>query len=81
MTVLPDHDAAQRMAASLDGHAGWSAFWDKRFGVWRVSEDDPARSCTRKTRMPTELAQFADDAAIITSKVTRTSLADLSGVG
>jgi hypothetical protein len=19
----------------------WSAFWDKRFGVWRVAEDDP----------------------------------------
>jgi anti-sigma regulatory factor (Ser/Thr protein kinase) len=29
------------MAAFLDEHAGWSAFWDKRFGVWRVSEDDP----------------------------------------
>jgi len=41
MAVLPDHDAALRIAAFLDEHAGWSAFWDKRSGVWRVSEDDP----------------------------------------
>jgi anti-sigma regulatory factor (Ser/Thr protein kinase) len=42
MAVLPDRDAARRIAAFLDEHAGWSAFWDKRFGVWRVSEDDPS---------------------------------------
>ena len=41
MAVLPDRDAALRIAAFLDEHAGWSAFWDKRSGVWRVSEDDP----------------------------------------
>ena len=41
MAVLPDHDAALRIAAFLDEHAGWSAFWDKRSGIWRVSEDDP----------------------------------------
>jgi anti-sigma regulatory factor (Ser/Thr protein kinase) len=41
MAVLPGRDAALRIAAFLDEHAGWSAFWDKRFGVWRVSEDDP----------------------------------------
>jgi anti-sigma regulatory factor (Ser/Thr protein kinase) len=41
MAVLPDRDAALRIAAFLDEHDGWSAFWDKRFGVWRVSEDDP----------------------------------------
>ncbi|MGD0246940.1 MAG: ATP-binding protein [Streptosporangiaceae bacterium] len=41
MAVLPDRDAAVRVAAFLDEHAGWSAFWDKRSGVWRVSEDDP----------------------------------------
>jgi hypothetical protein len=22
-------------------HPRWSAFWDKRHGVWRVAEDDP----------------------------------------
>ena len=41
MAVLPDRDAALRIAAFLGENAGWSAFWDKRFGVWRVSEDDP----------------------------------------
>jgi len=41
MAVLPDCEAARRIAAFLDEHAGWSAFWDKRSGVWRVSEDDP----------------------------------------
>src|SRR5690348_15141632 len=41
MAVLPDRDAALRIAAFLEEHAGWSAFWDKRFGIWRVSEDDP----------------------------------------
>ena len=41
MIVLPDHEDALRIAAFLDEHAGWSAFWDRRYGVWRVSEDDP----------------------------------------
>lgn len=41
MAVLPDRDAALRIAAFLDEHAGWSAFWDKCSGIWRVSEDDP----------------------------------------
>jgi hypothetical protein len=29
------------IASFAAGHAGWSIFWDKRYGVWRVSEDDP----------------------------------------
>lgn len=41
MIVLPDRDDVLRIAAFLDEHAGWSAFWDRRYGVWRVSEDDP----------------------------------------
>jgi hypothetical protein len=41
MIRLPDHDDALRIAAFLDNHPGWSAFWDKRSGVWRVAEDDP----------------------------------------
>ena len=41
MIRLPDHAGALRIAAFLDSHPGWSAFWDKRSGVWRVSEDDP----------------------------------------
>jgi hypothetical protein len=25
----------------LRDHPRWSAFWDKRYGLWRVAEDDP----------------------------------------
>ena len=41
MIVLPDRADALRIAAFLDEHTEWSAFWDRRYGVWRVSEDDP----------------------------------------
>jgi anti-sigma regulatory factor (Ser/Thr protein kinase) len=41
MIVLPDREDALRIAAFLDEHDEWSAFWDRRYGVWRVSEDDP----------------------------------------
>ena len=41
MSGLPDHGDALRIAAFLDSHPSWSAFWDKRDGVWRVAEDDP----------------------------------------
>lgn len=34
-------NAAARIAAFLADHLSWSAFWDKREGVWRVSENDP----------------------------------------
>ncbi len=42
MTKLPDHGDAQRIAAFLESHPEWSAFWDKQNGVWRVVEDDPS---------------------------------------
>jgi hypothetical protein len=42
MTRLPDHGEVLRMAAFLERHPGWSAFWDKRDGVWRAAEDDPS---------------------------------------
>jgi hypothetical protein len=41
VTRLPDHVDALRIAAFLASHPGWSAFWDKHDGVWRVAEDDP----------------------------------------
>jgi len=41
MIRLPDHDDVLRIATFLDSHPGWSAFWDKGNGVWRVAEDDP----------------------------------------
>lgn len=38
---LPTPYAAARIAAFLAEHLSWAAFWDKRHGVWRVSENDP----------------------------------------
>jgi hypothetical protein len=33
--------AAARIAAFLDKHLCWTAFWDKNYRVWRVAENDP----------------------------------------
>jgi hypothetical protein len=41
MTVLPPPGDATRISRFLADHPPWSAFWDKRFAVWRVAEDDP----------------------------------------
>jgi hypothetical protein len=38
---VPAPDDASCIAAFFGIHAGWSVFWDKGHGVWRVSEDDP----------------------------------------
>jgi hypothetical protein len=38
---LPTPCAAARIAAFLADHLSWTAFWDKRDGVWRVAENDP----------------------------------------
>jgi hypothetical protein len=40
MTDLPTPYAAARIAAFLSEHPCWSAFWDKRYHVWRVTQDD-----------------------------------------
>jgi hypothetical protein len=39
--LVPDPDDALRIASFFGITTGWSVFWDKRHGVWRVSEDDP----------------------------------------
>lgn len=41
MTRLPTPYAAARIAEFLDDHLSWSAWWDKKYGLWRVAEDDP----------------------------------------
>jgi hypothetical protein len=38
---LPTPYAAACIDAFLADHLSWSAFWDKRYQVWRVAEDDP----------------------------------------
>jgi hypothetical protein len=40
LTTLPTPYAASRIAAFLAEHPSWSAFWDKKYAVWRVAEDD-----------------------------------------
>jgi hypothetical protein len=37
---LPPPGDAARLANVLAEQPGWSAFWDKREGIWRVAEDD-----------------------------------------
>jgi hypothetical protein len=41
MTSLPAPGAAEQLTSFLQQHPWWSAFWDKRCGVWRIAEDDP----------------------------------------
>jgi hypothetical protein len=41
VSSLPTPYDAARVATFLAEHLSWSAFWDKRHGVWRVSENDP----------------------------------------
>ena len=44
MTSLPAPGAVGQLSSFLLEHSWWSAFWDKRYGVWRVAEDDPDSS-------------------------------------
>ena len=48
----PPAAAAARLAAFLDGRPGWSAFWDKRYCLWRAAEDDPASALYAETPDP-----------------------------
>ena len=41
VSSLPTPYDAARIATFLAEHLSWSAFWDKRHCVWRVSENDP----------------------------------------
>lgn len=50
VTAVPTPYAAARIATFLAEHLCWPAFWDKKYRVWRVSENDPdsdlyAESC------------------------------------
>ena len=40
MTNLPTLYAVARIAAFLEDHLSWSAYWGKRYALWRVAEDD-----------------------------------------
>jgi hypothetical protein len=41
MINLPTPYAAARLGAFLEEHLSWSAWWDKKYGLWRAAEDDP----------------------------------------
>lgn len=30
-----------RVSCFLAGQPQWSVYWDKKYGLWRVAEDDP----------------------------------------
>jgi hypothetical protein len=39
--VLPPPEDVARVTRFLQDHLLWSAYWNKRHGVWCVAEDDP----------------------------------------
>jgi hypothetical protein len=41
MITLSTPYAAAQIADFLTEHPSWSVFWDKRYGLWRVAEDNP----------------------------------------
>jgi len=41
VAVLPPPADAARISRFLADHPRWSAYWDKKYGVWRAAEDDP----------------------------------------
>ena len=41
MAVLPSPADAARLSCFLADQPQWSAYWDKKYGLWRVAEDDP----------------------------------------
>ena len=55
---LPASYAAARIAAFLAEHLSWTAFWDKRHGVWRVSENDPDSSLYAVSRDADTVIQY-----------------------
>jgi hypothetical protein len=64
MTSLPASCAVAQLTGFLKQHPSWSAFWDKRKGVWRVAEDDP----------DSDLYAESADAAEVLSYMTAHSL-------
>jgi hypothetical protein len=55
MTSLPAPGAAAQITSFLLQHLWWSAFRDKRYGVWRVAEDDPDSALYAESADATEV--------------------------
>ena len=58
MINLPTPYAAARIAAFLEDHLSWSAFWDKQSGLWRVAEDDPDSDLYAESRDADVVIQY-----------------------
>ena len=41
MTFLPPPADAARVSCFLADQPRWSIYWDRKYGLWRVAEDDP----------------------------------------
>ena len=41
MPNIPPPGQAAQIISFLHDHPRWSVFWNKRYGIWRASEDDP----------------------------------------
>ena len=41
VAVLPPPADAARVSCLLAEHLRWSAWWDKKYRLWRVADDDP----------------------------------------
>ena len=50
VTAVPTPYAAAHIASFLAEHLCWSAFWDKKYRVWRVSENDPDSNLYAESR-------------------------------
>ena len=46
MTNLPTPYAVARIAAFLEDHLSWSAYWDKHHALWRVARTIPTLTYT-----------------------------------
>jgi hypothetical protein len=58
MAYLPDPGAVAQLTSFLQQHPSWSAFWDKRDGVWRVAEDDPDSDLYAESADATEVLSY-----------------------
>jgi len=42
----------------MAGRPRWSVFWDKAYGVWRASEDDPDSALYAESRDPDTVISY-----------------------
>jgi hypothetical protein len=70
LPAQPAPQDAARLASFLRRHPCWSAFWDKKYRVWRVAEDDPG----------SVLYAESPDASTVISYITGHTLACPAGL-